>query len=45
MAIVMIPIYQFLIISKINKIGEPMVEQKDIPPDLPFVVLMIMVTF
>lgn len=49
MATLMFPIYQFPTISKINKIGKPMVEQKEllelIPPDFCFIGLMIMVTF
>lgn len=44
----MFPIYQFPIISKINKIGKSMMGQKEqsqlTPPDLNFVGLMITVT-
>lgn len=45
MVALMFPICQFPIINKISKLGKPMVEQKElwwlVPPDLPFVGLMI----
>ena len=45
----MVLICQFPIISKISKLGKPMVKQKEllclVPPGLPFVGLMVTTTF